>query len=75
MLGVLQDKRLSCGTNLQVFVLFGQGPLADMDYALDNFPFLVWPNVLKVFSVASRHILDQKVSNERYRYPLSIGTL
>ena len=29
-----------------------QGPLADMDSALDNFPFLVWPQVVKVFSLA-----------------------
>ena len=29
-----------------------QGPPADMDSILDNYPFLVWPQVVKVFSLA-----------------------
>jgi len=50
-LGVLLRKYLVVHM-VWVFHVFSQGPLANMDSALDNFPFLVWPQVVKVFSVA-----------------------
>ena len=40
-------------------------------------PIFGWAQCSKTvqYGKTSRHILDQKVSNERYRYPLSIGTV
>ena len=38
------------GKNIDKIDTLNQGPLADMDPALDNFPFLVWPNyVVDIF--------------------------